>query len=185
VQGSGPSRAPESHQELFVCYAGQESHTVPLPNGDKVEIICPVEGKASISRLDNITLPQELPEGYTFASGYEVKISRVDPGNVAGERIPVPVITEGGYIKVSFVAPPIGSEDNYSILFWDEDLGLWIPLNDYVRDANGLPRRFNLHAENPDDLMHVLSGVEFVSQVAPPRVEVATNFPGIFVLALR
>jgi hypothetical protein len=100
-----PGKSPESFIELFLCFAGQESHTIPLPNGDKVEIICPVSGKAAISRLDNITLPQELPEGYTFASGYEVKILQRVPGGAEDQRVPIDVITEGGHIKVSFVAP--------------------------------------------------------------------------------
>jgi hypothetical protein len=142
-----------------------------------------VSGKAAISRLDNITLPQELPEDYTFASGVEI-LQRV-PGGAEDERVPIDVITEGGHIKVSFVAPPIQSGDNYSILYWDDKNGSWIPLKDYLRDANGLSHSFQLHTENPEDPMKILSGVEFLSRMAPPRVEVSTNFPGIFVLALR
>lgn len=79
-----------------------------------------MSGKAAISQLDNIALPQELREGYTFASGYEIEILQRVPSGAEDQRDPIHVITEGGHIKVSFVAPPIQSGDNYSMLNWDD-----------------------------------------------------------------
>jgi hypothetical protein len=178
------SRA-ESHVELFLCWDNQITHKINLPNGDKVEIICPVRGKASISRLDNTTLPADLPDGYTFASAFQVDISQPDFAAGADQRKSIDVITEGGYIKASFVAPSIDIGGIYSILYWDPATGSWIPLKDFIRDAGGIPHVFSLHSQDPADPKKILSGVNFLSRIIPQRVEVSTNFPGIFVLAIR
>ena len=184
VQASDGShnRLPQSHAEIYLECAAQLSFTVPLPNGDKVEIICPSpswSGKATISRLDNTSLPGELPSGYTYASAFQVDISQLkDPIQVIGgeiQREAVDVIPKGGYIKASFVAL---TESTYSILYWDDRT--WIPLKDFIFDENGEPQVFDLHPgsqENPGKI--IIRGVENIDN----RVEVSVNFPGIFVLA--
>jgi hypothetical protein len=184
--GSGSSR-PKSKGEFFLDCKLQESFTYPLPNGDKVEIVCPSgywSGKAEISRLDNTTLPDKLPAGFTYASAFLVNITKLrEPAQmVAGEflREEVKVIPEGGYIKASFVA--LGQE-TYSILYWDVTSNRWIPLKDLLLDEKGEPQAFDLYPEDPDNLMKIISGVQQVSNPLDPRVEVSTNFPGIFVLA--
>ena len=87
---------------------------------------------------------------------------------------------EGGYIKASFVA--LGPE-NYTILYWDANSSRWIPLKDFMLDEDGWPQVFALYPEDPDSLMKIISGVQQVTNPLDPRVEVSTNFPGIFVLA--
>lgn len=181
------SARPKSKGEFFLDCKLQESFTYPLPNGDKVEIICPSgywSGKASISRLDNTTLPDKLPAGFTYASAFLVEITKLkEPVQmVNGEflREEVKVIPEGGYIKASFVAL---SRGNYSILYWDATNKSWIPLKDLIVDEKGKPIVFDLDPENKDNLLKIISGVQQVSNPLDPRVEVSTNFPGIFVLA--
>jgi len=184
---SGSSARSKSKGEFFLDCKLQQSFTYPLPNGDKVEIVCPSgywSGKATISRLDNTTLPDELPAGFKYASAFVVNISKLrEPVQLVGGeflREEVNVIPDGGYIKTSFVA--LGQE-NYSILYWDEINSRWIPLKDFMLNEDGEPQDFALYPEDPDSLMKIMSGVQQVNNPFYPRVEVSTNFPGIFVLA--
>jgi sulfur carrier protein ThiS len=174
--------ASRSRSEFNIsCSDGQTSFTVPLPNGDKVEIVCPVHGMAAISRLDNTILPDQLPAGYTYASAFQLDISKItEPFEmVNGELLTelVPVITEGGYIKASFVPTPLQVGRTYAVLFWDANTLQWIPLKDFA-----FGHSFPLFPDNPADKREIRSGVQFVSSGAQ-RIEVSTNFPGIFVLA--
>ncbi len=90
------------------------------------------------------------------------------------------VITEGGYITASFVAQPLQSGNTYSILYWDN--GNWIPLKDFRLDENNQPQIFELAPGVPDDTRKIIKGVNIVTNRGLSRVEISTNFPGIFVL---
>jgi hypothetical protein len=156
---------------------------VNLPNGDRVDIYCPVSGKATITRLDNTTLPAPLPTGYTFASAFEVQILQPALPLTRGEdgdykRQPIPVIAGDGRIMASFVATPLQPGKTYSVLYWDEKTSTWIPLKDYL-----LGSVFELVPGDPRDERQILSGVLLSTKNRPQRVQVITNFPGIFVLA--
>lgn len=149
----------------------QRRYIVNLPNGDQVQVFCPVSGKAHISRLDNTALPADLPAGYTYTSAFSLDILR-------GEKS-ISVIDEGGYINVSFNIPSSDTGTTYSVLYWDN--GRWTPLKDFMTDENGNPRGFNLHADDP---RKILSGSNFIfEEGSPTRLEISTNFPGTFVLA--
>ena len=156
----------------------QGGFSVPLPNGDLVQIFCPVSGEAEIARLDNTVLPKTLPEGYTYASAFEVNIIQSDE--------PIIVINDAGYIRASFIASNLNSTGNtYSILYWDPTEQDWVVLKDYMHNGNG-SRSFYLDPEDPtriDVRRKIISGVQLVSTYKDERVEVSTNFPGIFVLA--
>lgn len=176
------NNVPRSGSQASFYLSCKEQYSFPywLPNGDKVEIVCPVHGEATISRLDNTTLPGSLPAGYTYASAFQVDISELvvdDQGQY--ERKSIPYITDGGYIIASFVKPSQQTAASYSILYWDN--GNWIPLKDYMLDSNGTPHIFDLIPGNKT--REILSGVNADRKIFPPRVEVSTNFPGIFVLA--
>jgi hypothetical protein len=132
-----------------------------------------VSGRARISRLDSAAMPAALPVGYTYASAFSLDILQ--------NKIPIPVITEGGSIKASFVATSLQTGSTYSILYWDD--GTWIPLKDFMLDESGNVQVFNLSSGVPEDTRKILSGVKLVTVNGSPRVEVSTNFPGIFVLA--
>jgi hypothetical protein len=81
-------------------------------------------------------------------------------------------------MMAAFVATPLQPGKTYSILYWDEATATWIPLKDYLF---GGP--FKLVPENPGDEREILSGVLVSTRSTPQRVQVVTNFPGIFVLA--
>jgi hypothetical protein len=176
VDGQLLGELPTVLSTLYAFDLSCDSQTLyprELPNGDKVTIVCPVSGRAFISRLDNTTIPPGLPTGYTYASAFSVNIVK------AGESIPV--ITEGGHIEVSFQVP--SQQDSiYSILYWDDQNNTWIPLNDFIGPESN-PQTFALNPGVTEDLRKIESGVKLVTKTGFPRVEVSTNFPGIFVLA--
>jgi hypothetical protein len=167
----------QTQGELFTldCATKLNRYVVRLANGDRGEIFCPVSGEASIDRVDNTTLPDSLPVGYTYASAFEVKILQNDQ--------PISVITEGGYITASFLTQNSQAGITYSILYWDEQNDTWIQLKDFLLDENGQPASFSLDPGDPEDERTVLSGVQLVTKNGETRMEVSTNFPGIFLLA--
>ena len=166
---------PQGEEFVLDCLTVDHRYVVRLANGDRGEIFCPVNGEASINRVDNITLPANLPVGYTYASAFHVKI--VENG------IPVFVITEDGYITASFVAQNSQSGNVYSILYWDDKNSTWIPLKDFLLDEKGKPESFELYPGDAEDPRIIRSGVNLVTKDGVSRVEVSTNFPGVFVLA--
>ena len=127
-------------------------------NGDLVQLFCPVSGTARVSPLDTTALPAPLPAGYSYASAFSLDILQ--------NETPIPVITEGGYLKASFEATSLQAREAYSILYWDN--GTWVPLQELTLDENG---------------REILSEVKLVDNNGSPRVEVSTNFPGTFVFA--
>lgn len=167
----------QTQGELFKldCATGLNRYVVRLANGDRGEIFCPVDGEASIDRVDNTTLPASLPTGYTYASAFDVKILQND------QRISV--ITEGGYITASFMAQHSQSGNIYTILYWDAENSTWIPLKDFLLNEQGKPESFDLYPGVEGDARKILSGVNLVTKNGEARVEVSTNFPGIFALA--
>jgi hypothetical protein len=157
------------------CATKLNRYVVRLANGDRGEIWCPVSGEASIDRVDNTTLPASLPAGYTYASAFDVKIVE--------NNEPIRVITEGGYITASFLTQNSQAGIAYSILYWDEESGTWIRLKDFLLDEDGQPESFALYPGDPADQRTVRSGVNLVTKNGETRMEVSTNFPGIFLLA--
>jgi hypothetical protein len=163
----------QSEGEFALDCISVDGYSINLPNGDLVQIFCPVSGRARISRLDNTALPAALPASYTYASAFSLDILQ--------NSIPIPVITEGGFIKVSFVASSLQTGSTYSVLYWDN--GTWVPLKDFMLEENGNVQDFDLNPGAPEDIRKIMSGVKLVTVNGSPRVEVSTNFPGIFVLA--
>jgi len=66
-------------------------------------------------------------------------------------------------------------------LYWDN--GTWVTLQDFASNENGSTQAFDLDSGNPEENRKILSGVRLITAEGDPRVEVSTNFPGIFVLA--
>jgi hypothetical protein len=186
----GSSTAYQGKAEFWLVCQGKrkdpnfDNFKVYLPNGDRVDIYCPVSGKATITRLDNTTLPRELPIGYTYASAFEVQILQpvypLQRDAATGDylREPIPVIYGGGRIMASFVATPLQPGRRFTILYWDEASRRWIPLKDYI-----LGRKFMLFPDDPSDERIIVIGVRLNTRNEPERIEITTNFPGIFVLA--
>jgi len=147
--------------------------TLTLPNGDLVNISDPVNGSPQISPLANADLPADLPEGFTYISAFTLDILQ------NGQAILV--LTDGGSIQVSFTAPSAEQANTYSVLYWDN--GTWVTLQDFASNENGSTQAFDLDSGNPEENRKILSGVRLITAEGDPRVEVSTNFPGIFVLA--
>lgn len=143
---------------------------VSLPNGDQINVYCPVSGGMRVSRVfDPI-----LPDGYTYASALGVNI--IQNGKA------IPVITEGGYIKVSFIAGTLEPGSSYTILYYDLDSNSWIPLKDFMLNPQSGPKSFDLFPGTGDP-RRIISGVRLLTRDGIRRVEVSINFPGAFVLA--
>lgn len=153
-----------------ICDA--DGYAFSLPGGDLVQIVCPFSGSVRILPLDDTALPDALPSGFTYISALSLEILQ--------NSKPVQVIAEGGFVKVSFVAPAVQEDNMYSVLYWDN--GTWIQLNEFMLDENGNVQVVELNPDAPDDTRKILGGVRVATTSAPARVEVTTNFPGIFVL---
>jgi hypothetical protein len=174
IIGSAPSPVPASGKSAFTPGCGAaDSQVVTLSTGDQVSIFCPVSGSIRIVHLDSTALPASLPPGYSYISALSVDILQ--------EGIPIPVIIDGGFIKASFVAPGLPEGNAYSVLYWDN--GTWVPLKEYTLDENDHVQSFDLNPGSSEDRRKILSGVRLVNTGSAQRVEVSTNFPGIFVLA--
>jgi hypothetical protein len=167
----------EGQEFVLDCATAKNRFVVHLANGDRGDINCPVVGRATITRVDNTTLPASLPAGYTYASGFDVKIQN-DDGDVI-------VISEGGYVTVSFIAASnqLQPGNSYSILYWDPQGSGWVPLKDYLLNEYRKTQIFDLLPGVADDTRKILSGVKYFTEAGEERAEVSTNFPGIFVLA--
>ena len=154
------------------CADSGGEYSRSLPNGDLVQIVCPVSGDGKIARLDSASLPAVLPAGYRYASAFEVQITQ--------NGMPIDVIEEGGYIRSYFATPPLLQGNRYSILYWDQVNGNWVALKDFIRGASAGAQEFYLFPSIPDDTRKILSGVRLTD--SNRRVNVITNFPGIYVL---
>ncbi|PKO00851.1 MAG: hypothetical protein CVU42_01685 [Chloroflexi bacterium HGW-Chloroflexi-4] len=60
--------------------------------------------------------------------------------------------------------------------------GDWVELPAYAEEDNGTPVITSLHEEEPSELRIILEGVKKTELI---RVEFVTNFPGLFILAVK
>lgn len=141
-----------------------------LPNGDQLNVFCPVSGGVQLFRVFDLV----LPDGYTYGSALAIAIIQNSKA--------VPVITEGGFIKVSFIATSLEPGSNYTILYREQNDPTWIPLKDFLLNEHGGSKSFQL-LPGTDDPRKIISGVKLLTRDGIRRVEVSVNFPGIFVLA--
>ena len=145
-----------------------------LPSGDRATLVCPVEGEATASPLPQTGLPGPLPTARTFVTGLTVE--RLKDGQ------PAPVITEGGYLTISFEIPEELRGKSLAILYWDPAGGAWVELPAYAARPDGTPIVHRLHPEvTPDDLMNILGGVRVYGE----SIKVKVNFTGSFILVAR
>jgi hypothetical protein len=141
-----------------------------LPNGDQLNVFCPVSGGVQLFRVFDLV----LPDGYTYGSALAVAIIQNSKA--------IPVITEGGFIKVSFVAGNLEPGSSYTILYREQNSPTWIPLKDFLLNEQDRSKSFPL-LPGTDDPRKIISGVKLLMRDGVQRVEVSVNFPGIFVLA--
>jgi hypothetical protein len=161
-----------------------------LPNGDMVEIFCPVKGKATIRRVASTATPQEIPAGYSYVSGFSVKLEKMKYDRE--RQIPVvedvKYIEEGGFLRASFLMPANQADARYDIIYWDESTQQWLVLP-YNIETNP-SETIKLNANDPDDPRAIIRGIKYnVSMVTDnlqrDRLDIMVNFPGIFVLVQK
>ena len=144
-------------------------------SGDRILLSCVNGGTVRVSRVDNTTLPKDLPAGFEYAFAFAIEVSQ--------NGIPLDVVPEGGFIKIGFASRH--ENPQYGITYWGDMDADWISLKDFQTSASGAPMSFPLHPSNPQDAYRVLSGAQFKMDGDLPREEVTTNFPGIFALVQR
>ena len=143
--------------------------TLQLPNNDNVTVFCPISGQIGVKSIRSKGLPGAAPDGVTFVSSLEV--------NLFNHGAPVPVITEGGHLKVSFAIPSDLAGQNFVIMYWDAAAGQWVELPAFA-DNNGQAVVTDL-----GDGKLVLEGTKVLSDVG--FVEASVNFPGTFMLIVK
>ncbi len=146
-----------------------------LPDGSKAILVCEINGQATLTTQHGEDLPAPLPAGLTLVSGMTIGLEK--DGN------PVTVVTEGGYITLSFPIPADKPDAHYTILYWDPaakgGAGDWVELPPYETRLDGTPIGHSLHPKaEPDDHMRILSGVRTVGD----HVKATVNFTGLFIL---
>jgi len=150
------------------------STTLVLETGTSIKVKCPFTGSSQLSDTSEDELPGEIPNSLTFSSAITVGLND-EEGN------PVPVVTEGGLLTISFVIPEELIGKRLSILYWDptanDGQGDWIELP--LEQFGGAS--FPLHPDDPQDSRQIYSGLEQSGNT----VSVSVNFPGIFALVAR
>jgi hypothetical protein len=145
-----------------------------LPDGDRATLTCPVSGEVTLNSVPGEGLPGPLPTARTFISGASVGLTK--------DSLPVSVITEGGFLTVSFTIPKELQGSSLAILYWDPVAGGWVELPAYATRPDGSPMVHRLHPDaSPDDLMYILGGV----RVSGDTIKVKVTFGGTFVLVSR
>lgn len=144
-----------------------------LHSGTSVKVGCPFTGNSQLSDTPQNQLPGRLPVGLTFASAITLGLD--NEGN------PLPFMSEGGLLTISFVIPEELVGKRLSILYWDptakDGQGDWVELPlDQFGGAS-----FPLHPDDPDDGRLICSGLEQSGKT----VSVTVNFPGVFALVGR
>jgi hypothetical protein len=154
--------------------------TLRLPSSDMVVAssdFCNMQGKL-IEQFKEV-LPAELPAGgpaFTFGMNL----------TVLDNLTPLTSITDPGRLTFSFSIPAYLRNKEFTILFWDPTLKLgagdWVELPAYAEEEDGTPVITSLHVEEPSELRMTLEGVQ---KTEMNRVEFVTNFPGLFILAVK
>jgi hypothetical protein len=158
---------------LVIDCSLNNSFLVQWVSGDQVLLSCVDGGTARISRVDNTTLPRDMPSGLEYASGFLIEIFQ--------NGVPLTVLPDGGFIQFGFASRHANPQ--YGIMYWDEENGNWIQLKDFQIDTVGAPVSFSLHSSNQQDEFRILSGAHYILDGNRYLEEVTTNFPGIFILA--
>ncbi|MHB8088535.1 MAG: MBG domain-containing protein [Anaerolineaceae bacterium] len=152
-----------------------------LPTSDFVMAtsdFCDMQGELT-EQLEEV-LPEELPVGGPdFAFGMNL--------TVLDDLTPVTYIADPGRLTYSFRIPAELRDQEFTVFFWDptlkEGAGDWVELPAYAEEEDGTPVITSLHEEEPSELRMILEGVK--KNDLGTRFEFVTNFPGLFVLAVK
>ena len=155
--------------------------TLRLPSSDMVVAtsdFCKMQGELTEQYKE--TLPAALPVGKTaFAFGMNL--------TVLDNLTPVTYIADLGRLTYSFKIPADMRDKEFTVYFWDPTLKLgagdWVELPVYAEEEDGTPVITSLHEEEPSELRMTLEGVK--KNDLGTRFEFVTNFPGLFILAVK
>lgn len=152
-----------------------------LPTSDFVMAtsdFCNMQGELT-EELKEV-LPADLPAG-GLAFEFGMNLTVLD--NLA----PVTYIADPGRLTYSFRIPAELRDKEFTVFFWDSTLKLgagdWVELPVYAEEEDGTPVITSLHEEEPSELRMTLEGVK--KNDLGTRFEFVTNFPGLFILAVK
>jgi hypothetical protein len=176
----GPLLVPVTGAGGFTVFNCNAETILRLPSGDFVMAssdFCDMKGELT-GQLEEF-LPEDLPEGGPdFEFGMNL--------TVLDGLTPVDYIEEPGRLTYSFRIPADLRDKEFTVLFWDptmkEGVGDWVELPVYAEEEDGTPVITSLHEEDPSELRMTLEGVK---KTELNRVEFVTNFPGLFILAVK
>jgi len=151
-----------------------------LPTSDFVMAssdFCNMQGELT-EQLEEV-LPEDLPAGGpAFEFGMNLTI--------LDGLTPVTYVEDPGRLTFSFKIPADMLDQEFTVFFWDPTLNLgagdWVELPAYAEEEDGTPVITSLHEEEPSELRMTLEGVK---KTELNRVEFVTNFPGLFILAVK
>ncbi len=150
-----------------------------LPSSDFViasSDFCNMKGELAEQIED--TLPEELPAGNNYQFGMNLTV--LDSLN------PVKYVADPGRLTFSFAVPEDMLDKTFTVFFWDETLkngvGDWVELPAYAEEDDGTPVITSLHPEEVSEARMTLEGVKLTEL---DHVEFVTNFPGLFILAIK
>lgn len=152
-----------------------------LPSSDFVMAtshFCNMQGELT-EQLEEV-LPEDLPEG---GPDFEFGMNLTILDNLT----PLRYIADPGRLTYSFKIPTDLRDKEFTIFFWDptlkEGAGDWVELPVYAEEEDGTPVITSLHEEEPSELRMILEGVK--KNDLGTRFEFVTNFPGMFILAVK
>ena len=152
-----------------------------LPTSDFVMAtsdFCNMQGELT-EQLEQV-LPADLPVGGpAFEFGMNL--------TVLDNLTPMTYIADPGRLTYSFRIPAELRDKEFTVFFWDPTLKLgtgdWVELPVYAEEEDGTPVITSLHEEEPSELRMTLEGVK--KNDLGTRFEFVTNFPGLFILAIK
>ncbi|PKN97385.1 MAG: hypothetical protein CVU43_17400 [Chloroflexi bacterium HGW-Chloroflexi-5] len=163
---------------IFNCNA---ETILRLPSSDFVMAtsdFCNMQGE--LTELLEEVLPEDLPAG---GPDFEFGMSLTILDNLT----PLTYIAEHGRLTYSFKIPADLRDKELTVFFWDptlkEGVGDWVELPVYAEEEDGTPVITSLHEEEPSELRMILEGVK--KNDLGTRFEFVTNFPGLFILAVK
>ncbi len=163
---------------LFNCNA---ETILRLPSSDFVMAtsdFCNMQGELT-EELKEV-LPADLPAGGpAFEFGMNL--------TVLDNLTPITYIADPGRLTYSFRIPAELRDKELTVYFWDPTLKLgagdWVELPAYAEEEDGTPVITSLHEDEPSELRMTLEGVK--KNDLGTRFEFVTNFPGLFILAVK
>ena len=152
-----------------------------LPTGDFVIAsaeFCQLSGELVEVTEEEVKLIKDLPAGNAYGMGMGL--------TVLDGLTPIETIEDPGRLTFSYRITEEMKDKTFTVFFWDETLkegaGDWVELPAYEEDEDGIPVIKSLHPDDEAEERMILEGVR-VTELN--HVEFVTNFPGIFVLAVK